>query len=98
MKWSAGVPLVPVNLTGCTARMHVRSAINSPDVLLDLNTSNGRIVLGATDGTIRFVLNAEETAALDWRNGVYDMEVVMATGRVRRLLMGRVRVDPEATR
>lgn len=96
--WKAGAPAVPVDLTGCTARMQVRSTVDNDTVLLELTTGNGRIALGGVDGTITLQLTAAETQALTWRNAVYDLEVVHPGGQVRRLVEGAVKVKPEVTR
>lgn len=96
--WKAGTPAVPVDLTGCTARMQVRSEIDSPIVLLELTTENGGIELGGTAGTIRRRMTASATAALTWDSGVYDMEIVFANGTVQRKLKGPASVSPEVTR
>lgn len=96
--WKAGTPPAPVDLTGCTARMHVRSEIKSPVVLLDLTTANGGITLGGATGTVDIYLTDEQTAAITWATGVYDLEVEFANGDVRRLLAGLVSVSPEVTR
>ena len=96
--WKAGVPAVPVDLTGCSARMQVRSVVTSGAVLLELTTGNGRIALGGLDGTLTLQLTAAETEALTWRNGVYDLELVHPGGQVRRLAEGSVKVKPEVTR
>lgn len=92
---SAGVP---VDLTGATARLQVRGDIDSPDVLLELTTEDGGIQLGGVTGTVRRYLNAAGTSALTWTEGVYDMEIVLATGAVRRLLAGSAAVSREVTR
>jgi hypothetical protein len=92
---SAGTP---VNLTGATARLQVRSDIDSPDVLLELTTENGGIQLGGAAGTVRRYMNATGTAALTWTEGVYDMEIIFADGSVRRLLAGNASVSREVTR
>lgn len=96
--WKAGTPAAPVNLTGCTARMHVRTAIDAPTTLLELTTENGGIELGGVAGTIRTRMSAEDTAALTWRSGTYDLEIEFPGGIVRRLLAGTVVVSPEVTR
>lgn len=95
--FKAGTPAVPVDLTGYTARMHVRKKVGAAEALLQLTTENGRIELGGTAGTIRLKLTAVETAALDWTVGVYDLELVAPAGTVRRLLKGTVVVSPEVT-
>lgn len=103
--WStqeAGGPESPVDLTGYEVRMHIRERLDSPEVLLELTTDNGRIVItDATAGAFELRLTAEETEALDWRTGVYDLEMVAPDGppaTVVRLLEGRVKVVPEVTR
>lgn len=96
--WRAGEPSAPVDLTGCTARMQVRDKIASPTVLLELTTENGGISLGGTAGTVTLYLDDEATAAITWTAGVYDLEIVLADGDVRRFLAGVVVVLPEVTR
>lgn len=88
----------PVDLTGCTARMHIRENVNAPNVLMELTTENGGIELGGALGTIRTRMSATATSALSWRSAVYDLEIVFVDGSVRRLLAGGVTVSPEVTR
>lgn len=89
---------VLVNMTGYTARMHVREAIDDPVILMELTTQNGRIAIDAPTGTIRLLLSATETAAITWVRGVYDLELVDPAGVVTRLLQGQLRVSKEVTR
>ena len=100
LTWKTGTKAaaVPVDLTGCTARAQIRSEIDSPIVLLELTTENGRIHLGGPAGTIRILIDATTTAAIDWESGVYDLEIVFAGGRVDRRLAGSVSVSKEVTR
>lgn len=88
----------PVNLSGYTARMQVRSTVSSADVLLSLTTSNGRITMGGAAGTIDLDLTATDTAAITWRRGVYDLEIVSSNGTVTRLLQGVITISREVTR
>ena len=78
--------------------MQVRSSVDSPAVLLELTTENGRIRLGGPSGAIELHLSAQETAAIEWESGVYDLEIEFAGGQVRRLFAGRVKVSKEVTR
>ena len=98
--WKTGDPATPVDLTGCTARMQIRSDIDSPDVLAEFTTENGGIELGGTDGTIRYgIMTATETAAIDWEGGTYDLEIVFADDvTVQKKIKGAVVVVPEVTR
>ena len=98
LTWKVGTPAVPVDLTGCTARMHIRSTIPSATVLHELTTENGGITLGGTAGTIMMYISPTQTALMAWTAGVWDVEIVTAAGDVTRLLYGPVTVSPEVTR
>ena len=88
----------PVDLTGCTARMQVRAKVGASEVLLSLTTENGGIALGGTAGTIELLIDADDTAAIAWTSGVYDLEIVFPGGQVRRLMYGSFTVSLEVTR
>ena len=96
--WKAGTPAVPVDLTGCTARMQVRLKVDDETVLVELTTANGGITLGGTAGTVTIYMSDEATAAINWKSGVYDLEIEFGNGDVRRLMYGGVSVSPEVTR
>ena len=87
----------PMNLTGYTARMQVRPEIESTNVLVELTTTNGRLVLGGAAGTIAMSLGPEITATID-RDGFYDLEIISSGGAVHRVLRGRFVVNLEVTR
>ena len=89
---------LPVDLAGCTARMHVRPELESETILLTLTTENGGIQLGDVPGRVQLFLSDEQTAPLTWESGVYDLEVEFTDGDVRRLFAGSVKVSPEVTR
>ena len=96
--WKTGAPLAPVDLSGCSARMHIRAQIEDVLPLLTLTTANARLALGGAAGTITISLSATETAALLWASGVYDLEIEFPNGTVVRRLSGSVSVSPEVTR
>ncbi|WP_120967060.1 hypothetical protein [Comamonas sp. lk] len=99
--WRTGATkatLAPVDLTGCRARAQVRSDIDSPDVLLEMTTENGRIVLGGPSGEIHITIDAATTAAFQWESGVYDLEIIFPNGQVTRFLEGGVTVSKGVTR
>lgn len=98
LTWKAGTPAVPVDLTGCTARMQVREEVDSASALLTLTTENDRITLGGTAGTIELYVSDEDTADITWEGGVWDLEIVHPGGEVTRLAQGSVSVSPEVTR
>ncbi len=88
----------PIDLTGCTARMQVRADVESPLVLIELSTLNGRIVLGGAAGTVDLGIAATDTAAMAWTSGVWDLEITHPGGDVSRLAEGSISVSPEVTR
>ena len=98
LTWKAGAPPVPVDLTGCKARMHVRERMDSPLPMLSLTTENSGIALGGADGTITVRADADKTSLLSKRTGVYDLEIEFIDGTVRRLIYGPVVISPGVTR
>lgn len=87
----------PVNLTGTSARMHVRERVTSAEPEIELTTANGRISIGDEFGTVTLTLTAEETAAIKAGSYVYDLELVNGPV-VGRFLQGQVFVSAEVTR
>lgn len=96
--WRTGTPATNVNLTSYTGRMQVRTNTASPTVALEVSTSNGRMTLGGSAGTIAITVTATDTTALMPGQYVYDMEMVSAGGEVTRLLEGRATISAEVTR
>lgn len=99
--------LVPVDLTGCTARMQLRVDALAPDVLLELSTTNGRIdLVDGADGWVRFVLDAATTETIPygdtpparWNEAVGQLEIVHPNGDVSRPVEIAWVVSPEGTR
>jgi phage pi2 protein 07 len=98
-QWKSGSPSVPVNLTGYTARMQIREKFSSPDYVINLTTENGGIVFrDAVNGTFSIEMSATDTAAMNFKHAVYDIEFVSPSGIVTRLFGGSVTLSPEVTR
>lgn len=95
--WKPVLTLRDTDLTGYTARMQIRADIDAADVLVELTTGDG-ITINGPAGQITLLLDDTQTAALDWCDGVYDLELIDPDGNVMRLLKGPVEVDPEVTR
>lgn len=86
----------PVDLTGHTARMSIKDKKGGTE-LLSLTTVNGRLEIDTVDKSIGISLSAADTAALTWKKGVYDLEMVSGAGVVTELLSGSVTVTTEVT-
>ena len=88
----------PVSLASFTARMKIRSTALDATELESLTSSAG-ITLDDTEHTIEIVIPAADTAAYDFTEGVYDLELASgdATPVVTKLLSGNVFVEEEVT-
>jgi hypothetical protein len=87
----------PVDFTGSTARLHARLKFRSAETLFELTTENGGIEL-TEDGKITLSMSAEDTAALTFSRGVYDLEIVPPAGEPYKIIKGNVFLKREATR
>ena len=86
----------PVNLTGYTARMEIRDKYGGV-LLYRLDSASDTISISPLDGEFAFEIPASETETWNWRNAVYDIELVDADGRVTRILQGTITLTPEVT-
>ncbi len=86
-----------INLTGCIVRMHIRKTAESLDLIFDLSTVNGRITVNALAGVIDLQIDADDTDAMTFGSGVYDVKVEFPGGQEVRLLEGSIKVSPGVT-
>lgn len=85
-----------VDLTGYSARMHLRKADHVGNIEIELTTENGRIVIDGARGQIVLNIAAVDTQDLT-ASGVYDLEVVLGAV-VHRIMQGAYTISPEVTR
>lgn len=86
----------PINLTGYTAALQLRTSYDASSAALSLSSGSG-IVLGGTDGTIAVTASATQTGQLTAGEYVYDLEIT-SSSIVTRLVQGRITVTPQVTR
>lgn len=86
-----------IDLTGCTAKMQVRTSKAAADAVLTLQTGAG-ITLGGTAGTLTLSASAAAMAAISAGSYLYDLEVTDAGGSVTRLVEGAFVVSGEVTK
>jgi hypothetical protein len=84
----------PVDLTGFTANMDIKSRVGGA-VLTSLTTTNAGIVLSTVNKTITLVMAAAVTDVLPWSTAVYDLDLISATGVVTPLYTGSLTVQKE---
>jgi hypothetical protein len=96
--YTAGGYLVyytPVPLDGYTARMKIKDRIGG--TVLDSLVSPTDITIDTALSRIVINLAADTTEAFEWVKGVYDLEMVSATGAVTAIRTGTVTVTKEVT-
>lgn len=89
---------VAIDLTGATAKMQLRSSVDSPIVILELSSANGRITIDPLLGKISLNVSSTDTTLLPAGKYVYDLEVFFYGGTVIRLIEGKVTIKAEVTR
>lgn len=90
----------PVNITGCTAALQVRTSPLARTAVLTLtsNTGEGIVITGA-EGLLECHATAEQTAAITNGRYTYDIEITFpVSGVVTRLAQGTIEVSPQTTR
>ena len=99
----------PIDLTGYHARMQVRPAVESTDVIIALSSSladscgTGIHLSGSNDetplqsGSIGIYISAYSSSLLDFNEAYYDLEMVKGC-EVIRLLEGKVKLSKNVTR
>ena len=90
--------LTPLDMAGCTARRTIKDRIGGTE-LLTLTTENGGLAIDNTAHTITETIAATATAALTWKTGVTDLELVnTASGSVTAIdVLDKVTVEDEVT-
>lgn len=90
----------PILMTGYRARMQVRTATESPTVVLELTTENGRITLHPTNGQIQLIVSDEDMSSVPENKYVYDLELIAPSSElyIYKLLYGNFAVRAEVTR
>ena len=88
----------PIDLTGYSARMHLRLKKTDATPIIELTTANGRLTLGYAAGTIRMEIDDAQTAAFTFSKAFYDLELISGAGIVSRLMEGKVILSKETTK
>jgi len=89
--------VIPLN--NYTARLQMREKVTSDEILYAATTDDGDgITINGPEGAVLLEIPAAETASWGWAKGVYDLEIISATGKVSRIAEGNVKVFPEVTR
>lgn len=87
----------PINLSGYTAKMQLRSKITDAAPIIELNTETGGIALDTTLQTITLTVSAAASAAFTFSTAVYSLEMIKA-GVITTIMSGSITLVPEVTR
>jgi len=99
IQWKTGETPVAVNLTGCTARMQIRKAVNDTAILDTLTTENGKLLIHEPlNGKFKIVISAATSTSYTFTSAVYDLEIIFTDGTVTRVIEGCLTASPEVTR
>lgn len=82
------------NLSGYTGALKVyKTGANEEETLLELTTENGGIEIEGAKGELALFIAAEDTEALEWTSGTYELLIkAPEEGDTYPLLWGAVRV------
>lgn len=86
----------PIDLTGYTAKMQLRSKSNSSTAVLTLATGGDGITITPLTGTISLYATDEQTGLIASGFYVYDLELDNG-GAITRLIQGQVTLSPQVT-
>lgn len=95
---SGGLATGPVNVTGYTAELQMRSLPSDPTAVLTLSSANNEIAINGPAGEFAVHATAAQTGAIDEGTYYYDIEITSSVGIVTRLAQGQIVVTPEVTR
>lgn len=95
MTWRAGGALV--NLTNYHAKMQIRPAPGNATLINELSTTNGKIALGGSAGTITLSIPYTETALFKEGGAVYDLILTPPNGKPFKLLYGTIKTIKRVT-
>lgn len=87
----------PVNITGYTSALQLRSLPTDTTAVLSLSTGSGITITGAS-GLVAVHATAAQTRAIDEGVYYYDLEITSQSGIVTRLVQGQAYVSAEVTR
>jgi hypothetical protein len=96
--YSDSTQTTPVNLTGFTAALQLRSEPSDAVSVLSLSSPSNGIVITGVSGLIAVHATAAQTGVIQEGYYYYDLEITSSTGIVTRLIQGQILVSAQITR
>jgi hypothetical protein len=88
---------VPQSLVGVTGRMQIREKLTSTEVIAELTTENGKILVNNVDKTITLLIDAVATSLYTFSTAVYSLELITGS-TVIPFIYGNISLEKEVTR
>jgi len=88
----------PIDLTGFTARMQLRTKLDDVSFIKELTTENGGIILDNTLKTIKLYISAADTSESEFSSALYSVELISSGGEVTAFITGTLSLVKEVTR
>lgn len=83
---------LPIDLTGYSAIAEVRPTFGDPSILLTLSTTNGKIALGGSTGSIDMKFSEMDTTPIQdgipWTRAAYDLVIIDTSGNRKKVIKG----------
>lgn len=93
---SGGIATAPLDITGYTAQMQLRSTPATVNPVLTLTTENGGIIITGATGNIQLYATATQTGAINEGPYDYDLEIYQGSS-VTRVIQGQITVSAQVT-
>lgn len=94
---SGGLATAPLDITGYTAQMQLRSTPATVNPVLTLTTENGGIIITGATGNIQLHATATQTGAINEGPYDYDLEIYQGSS-VTRVIQGQITVSANVTK
>lgn len=94
---SGGLATAPMDISGYTAKMQLRSTPATVNPVLTLTTENGGIIITGPTGNIQLYATAAQTALINEGPYDYDLEIYQGSS-VTRIIQGQITVSAQVTR
>jgi hypothetical protein len=89
----------PVNITGYTAALQIRTSPLAKTTVLNLTSAvGGGITITGASGLLACRATAAQTNAITNGKYAYDIEITSPAGVVTRICQGTIEVSPQVTR
>ena len=95
--WILKVGAVPVNLTGASARLHVRDE-RTDDLVASASTTTAGLTLAAAEGRLDLRIEGADMKLDHKKTYVFDCELTEADGTITTLEQGRIKIKQDFTR